>query len=102
MRCGARDRARAGALALGRLRGALLSVAAVGARGLMHAPRLERARALVLVWDRSTVVLAAEPETEPGQDQSLRHSQGQGKGQSPSQNWGQNQGLRQSRGQRQR
>ena len=61
VRWGARDRARAGALTYDRLREALVSAAAGGARGLMRAgfiaPRRERVRLLVLLRDRPTSVL---------------------------------------------
>ena len=52
VRWGARDLARAGTFEHGRLRGALLFMTAVGARGLLReavAPRRESARALVLM-----------------------------------------------------
>lgn len=63
VRWGARDRARAGVLPHGRLRGALLPATTVGVRGLMRegiAPLRESARALrlALVRGQPTAALA--------------------------------------------
>lgn len=73
VRWGARERARAGAFAVARLRDTLLPVVALGARGRMRAdaiaPRRVRARARALLRGRPAPDLdaAGGPESEPEQ-----------------------------------